>query len=248
MAVAATTITNSHVISSNIGAEVELAAPGGDEMNPILSTWPGGIYCASSKRVEILSTYCHGDGTFNAAALVTGAAALLWSIRPELTAEQIRYLLRDTARPLNAPASAVGTGLLDLHTAVRYILPPDLQLSTAKIQQQVTINALPLSTTITLSNPSIQPITWTVSAPSAHWLSIIGDSHGTVRYDAPHELALQLTSAGLSPGCYRTEITVTGAQTDLADLIRIVDVELVVADDLDHLPLCNSIWLPFVSQ
>ena len=77
LAVAATDTDDQPAGFSNFGPEVDLAAPGVD----IYSTWYRARYLTRS-------------GTSVAAAHVSGAAALVWSYRPELTAGQVREALQ----------------------------------------------------------------------------------------------------------------------------------------------------------
>ncbi len=59
-----------------------------------------------------------GSGTSQAAAVVSGAAALLLSHRPELTPDQVKALLRDTANPIpNWGEAYQGKGLIDVTAA-----------------------------------------------------------------------------------------------------------------------------------
>jgi serine protease AprX len=58
-----------------------------------------------------------GSGTSQSAAVVSGAVALLLSQRPSLAPDQVRDLLRRSARSLNASKDAQGDGVLDLDDA-----------------------------------------------------------------------------------------------------------------------------------
>ncbi|MGI6054070.1 MAG: S8 family peptidase [Clostridium sp.] len=89
--------------ASNYGMiSVDLAAPG----NYILSTSPGGGYDYMS-------------GTSMAAPMVSGAAALLSSFAPELTAEEIRACILNSARPLAVLQGKMATGgMLDVGAAM----------------------------------------------------------------------------------------------------------------------------------
>jgi cerevisin len=84
LSVAATTQDDALYLSSNVGACVQLLAPG------------QGIYSALG-----LTPYSYGlrSGTSQAAPHVSGAAALLWAMRPQWTAEQVRRALLQSARP-----------------------------------------------------------------------------------------------------------------------------------------------------
>ncbi|MBM9593013.1 S8 family peptidase [Roseitranquillus sediminis] len=87
-----------------------LAAPGSGLL------MPDSVHAAgSSDRYQI------GSGTSYAAPHVTGAALLLKSQFPELTAPEITTILFDTAEDLGAPGidEVYGRGLLDLENAVR---------------------------------------------------------------------------------------------------------------------------------
>lgn len=67
-----------------------------------------------------------GSGTSQAAAVVSGAVALLLQQRPEMTPDQVKALLTTTARPLRAgDVAAGGAGALDLKRAYESS-PPDV--------------------------------------------------------------------------------------------------------------------------
>lgn len=89
---------------SNYGLGVDITAPG----SGILSTVPGG------ERYDVMS------GTSMAAPYVAATAALLKAARPDLTPDEIRYLITRTAQDLG-PAGAdkiYGAGLVDIGYAV----------------------------------------------------------------------------------------------------------------------------------
>ncbi|HEV7187064.1 MAG TPA: S8 family serine peptidase [Blastococcus sp.] len=67
-----------------------------------------------------------GSGTSQAAAVVSGAAALLISQRPELTPDQVKALLTRTAQPVpGATPAQEGSGLIDLAAASAAPTPAD---------------------------------------------------------------------------------------------------------------------------
>jgi serine protease AprX len=69
-----------------------------------------------------------GSGTSQAAAVVSGSAALLLSQRPELTPDQVKALLTGTASALpGAPATLQGHGLLNLAAAMAAPTPTATQ-------------------------------------------------------------------------------------------------------------------------
>jgi serine protease AprX len=69
-----------------------------------------------------------GSGTSQAAAVVSGAAAVLLSQRPTLTPDQVKYLLKSTAARLpNADVQAQGAGLINVKAAKEAATPTTLQ-------------------------------------------------------------------------------------------------------------------------
>lgn len=107
-AVAATNWLDNNWGSSCYGPEVDLAAPGDN----VYSTCLDGLYCSKS-------------GTSMAAPHVSGLAALLWSLHPELTTAEVNAFMADTALDLNTIGwdEHVGWGRIDAHQALMATLP-----------------------------------------------------------------------------------------------------------------------------
>ncbi|MBM3266292.1 MAG: S8 family serine peptidase [Candidatus Sericytochromatia bacterium] len=115
---------------SNIGPEMALVAPGGtinQTVEGILSTVPTYI-------TEMDKTGKHGfarvSGTSQASPFVAGAAALIWSREPSLTADQVRERLYASAADLGTRGfdTKHGWGRLDVAAALalgdhRYAAP-----------------------------------------------------------------------------------------------------------------------------
>jgi serine protease AprX len=93
----------------------DLVAPG----SSIVSLRAKGSFIDSAFGGGIVKDrFFRGSGTSQSAAVVSGAAALLLSQRPELTPDQVRDLLRRSARKLaTAGSDAQGAGALDLSAA-----------------------------------------------------------------------------------------------------------------------------------
>lgn len=69
-------------------------------------------------RLGTQSRFFKGSGSSQAAAITSGAVATLLQQRPELTPDQVKALLMETAAPLpNADPVAQGDGLINLHRA-----------------------------------------------------------------------------------------------------------------------------------
>jgi len=93
----------------------DLVAPG----EKVVSLRAAGSYLDTTyPAARIGDRLFRGSGTSQAAAVVSGAAALLISQRPELTPDQVKALLTGSAAPVpGATAAQQGAGLLDLAKA-----------------------------------------------------------------------------------------------------------------------------------
>lgn len=112
LTVAATDRSNQVAVFSSSSRYVDLAAPGDD------------LVVASARE----RGWRTGSGTSFAAPLVSGAAAWVWTARPELDATQLFEVLRRSARDTGPPGRdpASGFGLLDVTSALTYPAPiPD---------------------------------------------------------------------------------------------------------------------------
>ncbi|WP_050980472.1 S8 family serine peptidase [Alkalibacillus haloalkaliphilus] len=101
MAVAAVDLNNNRASFSSTGNAVEIAAPGVD----VLSTVPG-------------DGYDRFNGTSMAAPHVAGVAAQVWQAKPELSNEELRSLLNNTALELG-PSYEYGHGLVQSLDAIQ---------------------------------------------------------------------------------------------------------------------------------
>lgn len=110
LTVAATTPAAQVAAFSSQSAYVDLSAPGVDI--PVASAVDGG--------------YTTSAGTSFAAPIVSGAAAWLWTARPDLDAGQVAEILRRSARDLGPTGvdQASGYGLIDVPAALAQPAPP----------------------------------------------------------------------------------------------------------------------------
>ena len=94
---------------------VDLVAPG---QSVVGLRVPNSYLDATYPGARVGERFFRGTGTSQAAAVVSGAAALLVGQRPDLTPDQVKALLMGTARDLPAAdAVAQGAGLVDLAAA-----------------------------------------------------------------------------------------------------------------------------------
>lgn len=108
---------------SNYGNRVDIAAPGG-ETRPNME---GGIYSTVNAGAvgPTNPSYAWYQGTSMAAPHVSGVAALLISMKPQLTVNQLITTLKNSARPFPTMCSrGCGVGLLDADAATRALRTP----------------------------------------------------------------------------------------------------------------------------
>jgi subtilisin family serine protease len=111
LCVAATDENDNLTSYSNYGAtRVDLAAPGGTPETPIMSTF----------AFTDISKYIGYPGTSMATPIVAGAAAVVKSVNPGLTAEQIKAILVHSGRSVSSLEGKVSSGkILDVAAAVQ---------------------------------------------------------------------------------------------------------------------------------
>jgi serine protease len=110
--VAAVGRTGGKASYSNYGANVDIAAPGGDSGAGILSTLNAGT---STPAADSYASYM---GTSMATPHVAGVAALMLSKNPNLTPDEVEAKLKSSARAFPAACSGCGAGIVDAAAAV----------------------------------------------------------------------------------------------------------------------------------
>src|SRR3954447_2206787 len=89
---------------------------------------PNSFLDQSHPAAAIEGRFFRGSGTSQATAVVSGAAALLLSQRPDLTPDQVKALLMGTAQHVpNATAAQQGSGLINLAAAMSTPTPNAVQ-------------------------------------------------------------------------------------------------------------------------
>ena len=237
LAVAATDMEDQRAYYSNRGA-VDLAAPGGLPSQLIYSTWPtGGFPCGT----VVVAGYCTAIGTSMSAAYVSGAAALMWGTRPDLTLLQVRNLLLETVRKTGAPATDVGVGRLDVQAAMRQVLLSNIQLSHSQIGGLALVAAPAYTETVTLANPSGDLIFWQASITSGNqWLAVppgAAQPGNSIRYGGPAQLSVTISPTLLPAGDYTGSIQVLGTRSGGSQVSQTIPVVLAVRDSLQSLYL-----------
>lgn len=146
MCVVATNGENRLTLNTNVPKEAEIAAPGKD----IFATWP-------------LNLYAQVSGTSCATAFVSGEAALLWSIKPECTAEQIRALITHNTSKIpiiEQLSSFFYFGQIDIQKAVEALqaTTPLLEVRRVSTFPKYPVAKQPLELTPLLVNRTLLPV------------------------------------------------------------------------------------------
>lgn len=120
IAVGATTKSGALASYSNFGSGVTVSAPGGDSNNGIYSTADGGLQGPLHDNL-----YRYAYGTSMATPAVSGVVALMLSVNPALSADQVRDMLKYSANrfPVGTASDCTtlkcGTGIANALGAVR---------------------------------------------------------------------------------------------------------------------------------
>src|SRR5438270_376500 len=100
---------------------VDVVAPG---VSLLSLRNPGSFIDQNHPGAVVDNRFFRGTGTSQAAAVVSGAAALLLSAHPGLTPDQVKTTLKATARPLALlDGKAEGSGMINVNAAAQAALP-----------------------------------------------------------------------------------------------------------------------------
>jgi serine protease AprX len=100
---------------------VDFVAPG---RSVISLRVPGSYIDTNHAAGRVGERFFRGSGTSQAAAVTSGVVALLLQQRPNLTPDQVKYILRESAAPLPSEASiAKGKGLVAIDRAMTFATP-----------------------------------------------------------------------------------------------------------------------------
>jgi len=230
VAVAATDDADVRWDRSEYGPYVDVAAPGagGKDITGaegILSTyWYKGIH-----------TYAFWASTGAAAPHVAGLAALIWSVNPHLTPDEVEGIIEQTAVDLGDPGrdDYYGWGRIDANAAIG-ATPHYLQVSPTQLLFLADNDTNPPPQRIV--NPGTSFPTW-IATETADWLSIIGPVGNTPSY-----VTVSVDKGALPDhGIYTSPITITSTMPESQNGPLIVDVVL------SYVPQLRRVYFPQVS-
>jgi serine protease AprX len=117
--------------SCGIGRTVDVVAPGASIMSLHVPNSAAAIDHPDAYERMVLDGIgfesFKGSGSSQAAAVVSGAAALIINERPNVTPDQVKQLLIDSARPLAGSSTCQGAGQIDLGAAKNMATPNVVQ-------------------------------------------------------------------------------------------------------------------------
>ena len=223
---------------------VSISAPGGIAGEQILSALP---------YAKAPSGYGYNYGTSMATPLVSGAAALAWSLWPGAAPAEISATLTSAADkvPLNAVVCAYdnialqhspcfGYGRLNALRVARSAYPPSLRPALTRpvflFDPDEPVSQRTYS--VPLLNPSEREVSWHTSVISgAQWLSTVpNEQDGPVpsSYSAPGTLYLTAQPRQLKPGTYTGVVQVTSVFPYELGLTFNITATLIISDSLYH--------------
>ncbi len=148
--VAATDRSGDMAWYSNFGSLIEISAPGGDEINGVLSTLNDGTTVPGN---EIYAQYF---GTSMATPHVSGVVSLMYSVNLGITPSQVLEILQDTATAFSGTSTCntadCGAGIVNATAAVEAAEKPDLVITNVTISPATPLPGEPFDINVTIKN------------------------------------------------------------------------------------------------
>lgn len=240
VAVAATGTADEHAPYSEVQAYVDVAAPGGVAM---YSNEPDDHYILSTQwQIQPgypITGYTLKSGTSQATPHVAGLAALIWTMNPSLTADQVEATIKAGALDLGDPTK-FGAGRIDAWSTLQQT-PHYLQVSPT----QLTFLADPqgmVPAAHQVVNPVSSSGSWTLGSATS-WLTITGPTGQT-----PSTATVSANPGGLpySYGIYAAALQANSNMPSKANSPVIIATTLIYTDHLYrfYLPVMQNKYMP----
>lgn len=197
---------------SNYGAGKDISAPGGDD-NSLPDSYDSYILSTSYDPATHTSGYAWMNGTSMASPMVSGVVALMLSVNPGLTVDQVKDILNDTAVDLAAPGWDEATGAGRVNAA-------------AAVSAAAGIPYTPVSVAgITLSDTALD-----LTAGETYQLhakvSPLGASDKSVTYSSSNQSTVTVDSSGLMTAVGRGTAVIT-AKTSAGNFASSCSVSVI---------------------
>ena len=171
--------------SCGIGRTVDVVAPGKSIESARV---PNSVSDLDHPEARVGSYRFKGSGSSQAAAVVSGAAALIIDQRPGITPDQVKQLLIDSAQPIAGSSDCQGAGQIDLGVAKDMATPSAIQnhgaatgtgsLEGARGNHHVAMDGVDLVGEMDIHGTSWSGTSWsTASANGTSWSG--GEWNGT---------------------------------------------------------------------
>ncbi|HJT18816.1 MAG TPA: S8 family serine peptidase, partial [Nitrospira sp.] len=201
---------------ANVAAQVALSAPGGGCGKLTLgstcadvSSDPNGPWLYVDWNTGISSpgadSFTLGEGSSGSAAQVSGVAALMLSLQPNMTPAQVLSFLRSSARPFPAGKSCAsggsafglcGAGLLDARAALQTVLasPPTVTLDNPSqvVAPHITVSLS--GSAVSRSGGSVSSYAWTQVTGPPVTIANSNQAHASFTAPATGTLSFQLAA------------------------------------------------------
>ena len=126
IAVASTDLEDKRAVFSNWGAKIDISAPGLDVLSlrarrtDFMDGIPGITYQSGAAYVGDDNRYYRASGTSFSAPIVAGVASLIVGNNPNLSGEEVKRMLLNSARDVDTPGidQYTGYGLVDANAAL----------------------------------------------------------------------------------------------------------------------------------
>jgi subtilisin family serine protease len=230
MAVGATRSDDQRASYSNYGTGLSVVAPG----TSVYSTLP-----------VTYGSYGYMTGTSMATPHVTGLAALIWSLSPGLTHDQVRDLIQSTTDDLGLAGwdGEYGYGRINAARALQSAIT--LQTLPAQVVFLVDDDSgpTPPSKQIQVATNSLDILSWNTSiSPNDGWLGIVPPASGKVSVSSAASFSLVATRPS-SYGVYTANVSVTGS-TPSGGVIG----PAIIQVRINYVPDLHQIHMPLISK